>query len=420
MTLLAEYGHIIILLACGFGFLVAWGMGANDVANAVGPAVGSKALTIRQALLIAIIFEFLGAYFIGGAVTSTISHGMIDVSRIGTDLIVFGMLASMLATGLWLLLASINGWPVSTTHTIVGAIVGFAAVGISVDAVQWGKILAIALSWVLSPAIAGVVAFIVFRSIQSYILSADDPFDEAKRKVPYYMFLTAFVISLLIMLKGLDHFDVDLSLWQRILSGVVIALLFTLIGKVFLNKIQPIRSQKRMARFLDVERVFAILMVFAACAMAFAHGSNDVSNAVGPIAAIVNAVGSGRLDDQAASVPSWILLLGAVGLVTGMLTLGYKVIATVGQKITELTPTRGFAASLSTASTVVIGSAFGLPLSTTHTMVGAILGVGLARGFGAIDLRVVGTIFSTWVITLPAGAILSIIFFFMFKGMFLG
>lgn len=420
MMLLAEYGHIIILLACGFGFLVAWGMGANDVANAVGPAVGSKALTIRQALLIAIIFEFLGAYFIGGAVTSTISHGMIDVSRIGTDLIVFGMLASMLATGLWLLLASINGWPVSTTHTIVGAIVGFAAVGISVDAVQWGKILAIALSWVLSPAIAGVVAFIVFRSIQSYILSADDPFDEAKRKVPYYMFLTAFVISLLIMLKGLDHFDVDLSLWQRILSGVVIALLFTLIGKVFLNKIQPIRSQKRMARFLDVERVFAILMVFAACAMAFAHGSNDVSNAVGPIAAIVNAVGSGRLDDQAASVPSWILLLGAVGLVTGMLTLGYKVIATVGQKITELTPTRGFAASLSTASTVVIGSAFGLPLSTTHTMVGAILGVGLARGFGAIDLRVVGTIFSTWVITLPAGAILSIIFFFMFKGMFLG
>lgn len=419
MTLLAEYGHIIILLACCFGFLVAWGMGANDVANAVGPAVGSKALTIRQAIVVAMIFEFLGAYFIGGEVTSTISHGMIEVDQIGTDLIVFGMLASMLATGLWLLLASLNGWPVSATHTIVGAIVGFAAVGISIDAVQWGKILAIALSWVLSPAIAGVVAFIVFRSIQSYILSADDPFDEAKRKVPYYMFLTAFVISLLIMLKGLDHFDVGLSLWQRILSAVVIALLFTFVGKYFLNKVQPIRSQKRMARFLDVERVFAVLMVFAACAMAFAHGSNDVSNAVGPIAAIVNAVGSGTMNDQAA-VPSWILLLGAVGLVTGLVTLGYKVIATVGQKITELTPTRGFAASLSTASTVVIGSAFGLPLSTTHTMVGAILGVGLARGFGAIDLRVVGTIFSTWVITLPAGAILSIIFFFMFKGMFLG
>lgn len=418
MMLLAEHGQTIILLACIFGFFVAWGMGANDVGNAVGPAVGSKAITIKQAIVIAIVFEFLGAYFVGGAVTSTISKGMIDVDKIGTDLVVFGMLASMLATGVWLLLASMNGWPVSTTHCIVGAIVGFASVGIGVDAVQWGNILAISLSWVLSPAIAGVVAYLVFRSIQYYILSADNPFAAAKKNVPYYMFVTSFFVVLLIMLKGVDHFDIELAIWQRILSAILISLLLTFLGKWYLTKVKPIESTKRMARFLEVERVFVVLMVFAACAMAFAHGSNDVSNAVGPIAAIVDAVNSGKMTDKATSVPSWILLLGAVGLVTGLVTLGYKVIATIGQKITELTPTRGFAASLATASTVVIGSAIGLPLSTTHTMVGAVLGVGLARGFGAIDMRVVGTIFSTWVITLPAGAILSIIFFFMFKGIF--
>lgn len=418
MSLIAEHGQTIVLLACIFGFFVAWGMGANDVGNAVGPAVGSKAITIRQAIIIAIVFEFLGAYFVGGAVTSTISKGMIDVGKIGTDLVVFGMLASMLATGVWLLLASMNGWPVSTTHCIVGAIVGFAAVGIGVDAVQWGSVLAISLSWVLSPAIAGVLAFLVFRSIQRYILSANNPFAAAKKNVPYYMFVTSFFVVLLIMLKGVDHFDVELAAWQRVLSAILISLALTLMGKWYLTKIKPIDSNKRMARFLEVERVFVVLMVFAACAMAFAHGSNDVSNAVGPIAAIVDAVNSGKMTDTATSIPSWILLLGAVGLVTGLVTLGYKVIATIGQKITELTPTRGFAASLATASTVVIGSAIGMPLSTTHTMVGAVLGVGLARGFGAIDMRVVGTIFSTWVITLPAGALLSIVFFFMFKGIF--
>lgn len=418
MSLIAEHGQTIILLACIFGFFVAWGMGANDVGNAVGPAVGSKAITIKQAILIAIVFEFLGAYFVGGAVTSTISKGMIDVSKVDTDLVVFGMLASMLATGIWLLLASMNGWPVSTTHCIVGAIVGFAAVGVGVDTVQWGSVLAISLSWVLSPAISGVVAFLVFRSIQHYILSADHPFEAAKKNVPYYMFITSFFVVLLIMVKGVDHFDVDLATWQRILAAVLISLALTLLGKWYLGKVKPIESTKRMARFLEVERVFVVLMVFAACAMAFAHGSNDVSNAVGPIAAIVDAINSGKMTNTTSAVPSWILLLGAVGLVTGLVTLGYKVIATIGQKITELTPTRGFAASLATASTVVIGSTIGMPLSTTHTMVGAVLGVGLARGFGAIDLRVVGTIFSTWVITLPAGAILSIIFFFMFKGIF--
>src|SRR5690554_1895420 len=418
MILIAEYGHILIILACMFGFFVAWGLGANDVANAMATSVGSRALTIRQALMIAVVFEFAGAYLAGGEVTSTISKGMIDASMISPDLLVLGMLASMLATGIWLLLASLKGWPVSTTHTIVGAIVGFAAVGVGVDSVYWGKIGGIALSWVLSPALAGIIAFMLFRSVQIFILSADDPFAKAQKLVPFYMFYAGFFVSLLIMLKGLKHVGVDLEAWQSIAIAVLIATAVALFGKFLLTRVKP-SSDEKASRFADVERVFAVLMIFSACAMAFAHGSNDVSNAVGPLAAIVGVVGSGKIAAQTA-VPSWVLLLGAVGLVTGLVTLGYKVIATIGKKITELTPSRGFAAELAASSTVVMASAFGIPLSTTHALVGAILGVGMARGIGAIDLRVVGSIFTTWIITLPAGATLSIIFFFMFKGIFAG
>jgi inorganic phosphate transporter, PiT family len=421
MEIIAEYGSILLILACIFGVFMAWGVGANDVANAMGTSVGSKALTIKQAIFIAMIFEFAGAYLAGGEVTSTIRKGIIDpASMAGTpELLVFGMMSALLAAGTWLLIASIFGWPVSTTHSIVGAIVGFAAVGISVDAVAWGKVSKIVASWVVSPVLAGTISFFLFRSVQKYILNTENPFDNAKRYIPIYMFAVGFLISMVTLLKGLKHVFKDIgfklsfleSMGIAVIAGVIVAF----IGISLLRKVKYVANEEN--RFESVERVFAILMIFTACAMAFAHGSNDVANAVGPLAAVVSTIQNGAITAKSV-MPSWILLLGGLGIVVGLATYGYKVMATIGRKITELTPSRGFAAELGAAATVVLASGTGLPISTTHTLVGAVLGVGLARGIGALNLRVIGTIFMSWIITLPAGAGLAIIFFFLFKGIF--
>lgn len=420
LSLLTEYNQILLILACAFGFFMAWGVGANDVANAMGTSVGSKALTIRQAIMVAMVFEFAGAYLAGGSVTSTIRNGMIDSAAIAQspDLLVFGMLSAMLAAGIWLLIASMFGWPVSTTHSIVGAIVGFAAVGLGVDAVKWSKIGTIVISWVVSPLLAGVIAFALFRSVQHLILGADNPFASAKKYVPFYMFYTGFFIAMVTFMKGLKHLGLHLDGWQSVGYSLLIGLVVAGFGSYLLARIRDVELPLDGNRFANVERIFAVLMIFTACAMAFAHGSNDVANAVGPLAAIVGVLNSGGMVADKSPVPNWVLLLGASGIVVGLMTLGYKVIATIGKKITELTPSRGFAAELAAATTVVLASATGIPVSTTHTLVGAVLGVGLARGIGAIDLRVVGTIFTSWVVTLPAGAGLAIMFFFMFKGIF--
>ena len=420
MEIIAQYGDIIVILACVFGFFMAWGVGANDVANAMGTSVGSKALTLKQAIMIAIIFEFLGAYLAGGAVTSTIRKGIIDPGLLsGTpELLVFGMMASLLAAGIWLLIATHFGWPVSTTHSIVGAIVGFAAVGISMDAVNWGKVSKIVASWVVSPVTAGIIAFFLFRSVQKLVLDTDKPFENAKRYIPGYIFLVGFIISMVTFTKGLKHVGLDMSWAQSAMASVGIAVVIMLIGVQMLKKIRPDAEADREHHFTSVEKLFGILMMFTACAMAFAHGSNDVANAVGPLAAIVGVVSAGGEVVQKSAMPAWILLLGGGGIVAGLVMYGHKVIATVGSNITELTPSRGFAATLAAATTVVVASGTGLPISTTHTLVGAVLGVGIARGMAALNLRIVGTIFVSWVVTLPAGAGLAIIFFFMFKGMF--
>lgn len=420
MEIIAQYGDIIVIMACVFGFFMAWGVGANDVANAMGTSVGSKALTLKQAIMIAIIFEFLGAYLAGGAVTSTIRKGIIDPGLLsGTpELLVFGMMAALLAAGIWLLIATHFGWPVSTTHSIVGAIVGFAAVGISMDAVNWGKVSKIVASWVVSPVTAGIIAFFLFRSVQKLVLDTDKPFENAKRYIPGYIFLVGFIISMVTFTKGLKHVGLDMSWTQSALASVGIAVLIMLIGMQMLKKITPDVDADREHHFTSVEKLFGILMMFTACAMAFAHGSNDVANAVGPLAAIVGVVSAGGEVAQKTAMPAWILLLGGGGIVAGLVMYGHKVIATVGSNITELTPSRGFAATLAAATTVVVASGTGLPISTTHTLVGAVLGVGIARGMAALNLRIVGTIFVSWVVTLPAGAGLAIIFFFMFKGMF--
>ncbi|MDC1210516.1 inorganic phosphate transporter [Porticoccaceae bacterium] len=424
MEFFTEYGTILILLAACCGFFMAWGVGANDVANAMGTSVGSKALTVKQAILIAMVFEFAGAYLAGGEVTSTIRKGIVDsaIFKDRPEDLVFGMLSALLAAGSWLAIASFKGWPVSTTHSIVGAIVGFAAVGVSPDAVNWGKVGTIVMSWLVSPIMAGTLSFALFRSVQHLILQQDDPFTKAKRYIPIYMFFVGFLIAMVTLLKGLKHVLKDNGMSMTFLDSAMIAsavgVLVALLGSYLLTKVKRDLSLEADNRFANVERVFAVLMIFTACSMAFAHGSNDVANAVGPLAAVVSIVSSGGDIAAKTSMPSWILLLGGGGIVVGLATYGYKVMGTIGRKITELTPSRGFAAELGAAATVVIASGTGLPISTTHTLVGAVLGVGLARGIGAINLRMVGSIFLSWLVTLPAGAGLSIMFFFMFKASF--
>ena len=420
MSLIADHGFVLLLLACAFGFFMAWGVGANDVANAMGTSVGSRALTIRQAIFIAMIFEFCGAYLAGGEVTETIKNGIVDAEVISPDLMVLGMMSALLAAGTWLMVATAKGWPVSTTHSIIGAVIGFAAVGVSMDAVQWSAIGPIVASWVVTPFLSGLVAFGLFMSVQKLIIDTDEPFRNAKRFVPFYMFLTGFMVALMTVTKGLKHVGLHLSGNQGTLLAIGIGVLVMLLGMAILSRIQVDAEADKGFHYASVEKVFAVLMVFTACSMAFAHGANDVANAVGPLAGIVGVIQSGG--DMAvgakSAVPGWVLLLGAVGIVIGLATYGYKVIATIGKEITELTPSRGFAAELATASTVVGASAIGLPVSTTHTLVGAVLGIGIARGIGALNLGVIGSIFVSWIITLPAGAILAIVFFTVLKAIF--
>jgi len=414
-----EFSLWYLGLAAAFGLFMAWGIGANDVANAMATSVGAKALTIRQAILVAAVFEFAGAFLAGGQVTSTIRKGIIDATDISgnPELLIYGMLAALLAAGIWLLIASRKGWPVSTTHSIVGAIVGFAAVGIGVESVHWSKVGTIAASWVVSPMMSGFLAFFIFMSVQKLILNTKNPLKNARKYVPFYIFAVGFILALVTLMKGLAHVGLDVTFGQSVLIAIISGFVTMTIGITVIRRIKTDPDEDADFRFTNVEKIFGVLMVFTACGMAFAHGSNDVANAVGPVAAIVSIVKTGVVA-QKSSLATWILLLGATGIVLGLATYGWRVMRTVGKKITELTPSRGFAAELAAATTVVIASGTGLPVSTTHTLVGAVLGVGIARGIGAINLRVVRNIMLSWIITLPAGGILAILFFFLFKGMF--
>ena len=422
MEIILENAQVLLILACCFGFFMAWGIGANDVANAMGTSVGARALTMKQAVLVACVFEFAGAYLAGGEVTSTIRKGIIDSGVVASnpDLLVFGMMSALLSAGTWLLIASYFGWPVSTTHSIVGAIVGFAAIGIGFDVVEWPKVGSIAASWVVSPLLAGTIAFILFQSVRKLILESSDPFKNAKKYVPLYMFLAAFVISMVTFVKGLKHVGLSFSTQESLALSFIFAIVISLIGAWLLRTIDNQEKERNGTIFNGIERIFAVLMVFTACAMAFAHGSNDVANAIGPLAAIVSVIQSGGEVAAKSIVPTWVLLLGASGIVVGLSMLGYRVMMTVGRSITELTPSRGFAAELAAAGTVVVASGTGLPISTTHTLVGAVLGVGIARGgLEALNLKLVSKIILSWLVTLPVGAILSIIFFYMLRAIFL-
>ena len=420
MEILANYGTLLIGVAAFVGLLVALGIGANDVANAMGTSVGSKALTVKQAIIIAMIFEFAGAYLAGGEVTDTIRQGVIETSLYAAhpETLVFGMMSALLAAGTWLLVASFMGWPVSTTHSIIGAIIGFACVSVGTNAVDWHSIQGIVGSWLITPLIAGIFAYLIFISAQRLIFDTDNPMANAKRFVPIYMFITAMVIALVTIKKGLKHIGLHLSTGEAWMASIGVSFVIMVVGYFYIQRKYADDDLVDSNGYAGVESVFSVLMVVTACAMAFAHGSNDVANAIGPLSAVVSTIeNSGQIAAQS-QIAWWILPLGGIGIVIGLATLGHKVMATVGTGITELTPSRGFAAQLATASTVVIASGTGLPISTTQTLVGAVLGVGFARGIAALNLGVVRNIVASWIVTLPAGALLAIIFFYIIQAVF--
>ncbi|MDY6927574.1 MAG: anion permease [Pseudomonadota bacterium] len=419
MEILQSYGMILIILAAVVGFVMAWGIGANDVANAMGTSVGSKALTIKQAIIIAMIFEFAGAYLAGGEVTSTIRKGIIDTAYFIDipEYLVLGMISALFAAGIWLGVASYLGWPVSTTHSIIGAIIGFTAVGVSMDAVAWSKVGGIVGSWVVTPAISGIIAYLIYQSASKLIFQTDKPFENAQKYVPFYMAFAGFVMALVTIKKGLKHVGLNMSDTSGYLLAIALSAVIAFIGKWLISRQTYSHSDDAELQRANVEKVFALLMVVTACCMAFAHGSNDVANAIGPLAAVVSVVSTGEITASSTLAP-WILPLGGLGIVAGLALFGHRVIATIGEGITHLTPSRGFAAEMAAACTVVIASGTGLPISTTQTLVGAVLGVGLARGVSALNLGIIRNIVISWIVTLPAGAILSIACFFTLKAIF--
>ena len=417
MEFMLAHSGMFIGFAAVVAFLMAWGIGANDISNAMGTSVGTKTLTVKQAIVIAIVFEFLGAYLAGGEVVSTIKDGILSPEcAIPAQDLVLGMISAMLSAGLWLIVATLFSWPVSTTHSIIGALVGFGVVASGIEAVQWGAFGGIVGSWVITPAIAGVFAFFLFVHIQRFIFCKFHPLKHAKRIAPYYVFLTVLIISVVTLDKGLKHVNIELTANESWLLGLGISIFAGIIAKIlfgFLHFDQTLEAKKHYA---NVEKLFSVLMLMTACAMAFAHGSNDVANAIGPLASVAAILTSnGEMPAGELSFPSWVLLLGALGMVVGLATFGYKVMNTVGSGITALTPSRGFAAQLATAGTVVLASGTGLPISTTQTLVGAIMGVGLARGIAAINLNIVRNIVVSWVVTVPAGAFFAIIVYFIMK-----
>ncbi|MDG1722164.1 MAG: inorganic phosphate transporter [SAR86 cluster bacterium] len=404
---------LILIIAAFAGFFMAFGIGANDVANAMGTSVGSKAITFKQAVIIAAIFEFLGAYLAGGEVTSTIRKGIVDPNLYAdnNNIFIIGMLSALMAAGTWLFIASRKGWPVSTTHSIVGAIVGFVVISLGFEAVSWSKVGTIASSWVISPITAGTMSFLIFLSAKKFILDRPNPEQAAISLIPFYSFFVAVIIGLVTARKGLKHVGIPLTDNEVLIVTIGFGVAVSIVTAILLNF-----NAKKIKEY-GVESAFAILMIVTASAMAFAHGSNDVANAIGPVSAIISVASEGAIGSKAA-VNSWVLLLGGIGIVFGLAMLGGKVIKTVGTKITTLTPSLGFSAEMAAASTVVAATYLGFPISTTHTLVGAVIGVGLAKGVSHIDLNSIGRIILSWLITIPVGASLTILFYVILRIIF--
>lgn len=414
-----EYGLIFIIIACAIGLLMTWGIGANDLANIMSPAMGSKAITVRQAIIIAVVFEIAGAFLGGNQVTETIRGGIIDTQQLANtpQLLVYGMLSVLFAGAVWINLASYLGMPVSITNAVIGGLVGVGAIALGLHAVHWQTVGYIAISWVSSPTIAGVVAFLLFISIKRAILGVDNPFDAAKRYVPFYLLAVGIVLAMMTVLKGLKHFSIHLHLLTTIAAVLGTAVIVLLAGLWAMKRIFAKAHLNRHMQFAYIEGMFSVLMAFTACAMVFAHGSNDVAIAVGPIAGIIDlASGQGVMHDG--KILNGMMFFGCLGVILGLFMYGRKVIATVGHSITTLTPSRAFAATLAASSTVVVSTSTGIPVSATQTLVGAVFGVGLARGIDALNLNVIRNIFLSWVVTIPVAAGLATLFFYGLRWVF--
>lgn len=406
-----DSSSIFLLAGIILCFLMNWGVGANDLANVMSTTMGSKAITVRQAMIIAVVFEFAGAFLGGSGVTETMRDGIINLSHLHDNpvILIEGMLGVLLSCTIWMNLASYLGVPVSITNALVGSMVGFGSVVIGPEYIHWKEVYYIAVSWFTSPLIAGITAYLLFISIQQTIFIQSNPLEKAKRYIPIYLFLVGLVLSFITIFKGLHHFHIQLNLKQELAVTLATSILITIIGLLFINRIPEMPRIRRRERFIQVEKYFAVLMALTACAMVFAHGSNDVALAVGPLSIIYSFVSDPGQPLHANNYPSWIILLGCVGVLLGFLVYGRKVIETVGSSITSLTPSRAFAATLAAATTVVIANSTGIPVSATQTLVGAVLGVGLARGIGALNLVVIRNIFTSWVLTLPVASLLTIL-----------
>ncbi len=406
-------------LACIAGFIMTWGVGANDLANIMSTTMGSKAVTPRQAIIIAVLFEFAGAFFGSGHVTSTIRTGIITIDLVHPEVyLIYGMLAILLAGSVWMSLASFIGMPVSITNAIVGGLVGFGAVVLGVDTIHWETVRHIALSWVCSPLISGLVSYLLFIFIQKRVLSRSKPEQAMRRVLPFLLLIIGYVLSTMVVQKGLEHFGIALVFWLDCFLNIVTTIMVLIVGYFLLRRIHIEKNAALHLQLVYVEKVFGLLMGLTACAMVFAHGSNDVAIAVGPMTAVFGVINAGQTLSASTPIPSWMVALGAFGVVLGFLTYGRKVIETVGSGITALTPSRAFCATLAAASTVIVSTSTGIPVSATQTLVGAVLGVGLARGIGALNLTVIRNIFTSWIVTIPATAGICIVFFFLLKEIF--
>lgn len=414
----------LVIAAIVIGLYMAWNIGANDVANSMADAVGSKALTIFWAVVLAGICEFCGAVLVGSHVTNTIRKGIIDsqVFAHNPQVLARGMVCAMLAAAVWLNMASFFSMPVSTTHSIVGAILGFGILQAGLSHIYWATLGKIVASWFISPLAGGIMAFCIFKLISRYILAVEKPAVAARKVVPVCVFFTFAILILAIIYKGLKNIHLDLegteAIGLSIIGGLIAAGVSIPIIRLSHNRNGQLPGQLPLEQQLvQVEKIFAVLVIITSCTVAFAHGANDVANAIGPLAAVIEIVKYNVIPEKV-TVEIWILALGGVGIVLGLAMFGYRVMRLVGTKVTEITPSRGVAADLSTMITVLACSKMGLPISTTHTLVGAILGVGLARGITAINRKVVGSIFCSWIITIPIAAGLTVLFYLIAKWLF--
>ena len=372
--------------------------------------VSSRALTLKRAVLIAAFFEFAGAFLVGSHVTNTVRKGIIDPMFFANEpmLLAYGMFAALIAAALFQHAATFYGFPVSTTHAIVGSLFGFGLIGAGPTSVNWTKIGVISSGWIISPLLGAIVAYTLFQLIRKYILAKENPYRATVKAAPFLVFVQFTIIVLSVIYKGLKNLHLDFPFSQALLIAVSVGILCACLTWELLRRDRT--QLDKSDQYAKVEKVFATLQVFTAAYIAFAHGANDVANAIGPVAAIFSILKTNTIIMQI-TVPPWILIMGGIGIVVGLSTYGFKVIETIGKKITEITPSRGFAAEFATATTVLIFSKLGLPISTTHTMVGSVIGVGFARGIATLNLRVIRNIVTSWFFTIPIAAVLTVIIY---------